>query len=80
MYIYIDSALLCSRVSAGLLLADRLLSAGCSVHLVEARGDPRRGSLEGRAYALGLGLRAQKAIRTRFEALELSLNESNCEF
>jgi len=50
--------------SPGLLLADRLLSAGCNVHLVEARQDPREGALEGRAYALGLGIRAQRAIRS----------------
>ena len=54
--------------SPGLLLADRLLSAGCNVHLVEARNDPRRGSLEGRAYALGLGIRAQRAIRSGIRA------------
>ena len=51
------------QTCAGLLLADRLLFAGCSVHLVESRADPRAGSLEGRAYALGLGIRAQRAIR-----------------
>ena len=52
------------QTCVGLLLADRLLSAGCSVHLVESRADPRAGSLEGRAYALGLGIRAQRAIRS----------------
>ena len=53
-----------AKFCVGLLLADRLLSAGCSVHLVESRADPRAGSLEGRAYALGLGIRAQRAIRS----------------
>ena len=50
---------------SGLLLAHRLLDAGGSVSLLEGRPDPRApGYLEGRAYALGLGLRGRTAIRT----------------
>jgi kynurenine 3-monooxygenase len=55
---------------AGLLLSHRLLDAGASVELLEGRPDPRTpGYLEGRAYALGLGLRGRTAIRTVDESL-----------
>ena len=55
---------------SGLLLAHRLLDAGGSVSLLEGRPDPRApGYLEGRAYALGLGLRGRTAIRTVDEDL-----------
>ena len=55
---------------SGLLLAHRLLDAGASVSLLEGRPDPRTpGYLEGRAYALGLGLRGRTAIRTVDESL-----------
>ena len=55
---------------SGLLLAHRLLDAGGSVSLLEGRPDPRTPDyLEGRAYALGLGLRGRTAIRTADEAL-----------
>lgn len=70
------SVLIVGAGPAGLLLADRLLSAGCNVHLVEARQDPRRGALEGRAYALGLGIRAQRAIRTLGDELWESIKPS----
>jgi kynurenine 3-monooxygenase len=50
---------------AGLLLAHRLLENGATVKVFEGREDPRiDGSPEGRAYALGLGLRGRTAIRT----------------
>ena len=55
---------------AGLLLAHRLLGSGASVRLFEARQDPRvDGVQEGRAYALGLGLRGRTAIRAVDETL-----------
>lgn len=50
---------------AGLLLAHRLLESGATVKLFEGREDPRTDAQpEGRAYALGLGLRGRTAIRT----------------
>ena len=51
---------------SGLLLAHRLLAAGASsVDIFEARNDPRSGgNLEGRAYALGVGIRGRTAIRS----------------
>ena len=56
--------------ASGLLLAHRLLDSGATVKLIEARQDPRLGlSLEGRAYALGLGLRGRSAIRQVDEKL-----------
>lgn len=56
---------------SGLLLAYRLLQAGAAVHVLEARSDPRgdAAALEGRAYALGLGIRGRTAIRTAGNAL-----------
>ena len=56
--------------ASGLLLAHRLLDAGCSVKIFEGRADPRSSdALEGRAYALGLGLRGRTAIRSCDEEL-----------
>jgi len=56
--------------ASGLLLAHRLLDAGCTVKIFEGRADPRGSdALEGRAYALGLGLRGRTAIRSCDEAL-----------
>merc|ERR1719238_883021 len=56
--------------ASGLLLAHRLLDSGATVKLIEARQDPRLGlGLEGRAYALGLGLRGRSAIRQVDEKL-----------
>lgn len=54
---------------SGLLVAHGLLQGGCdSVDLYEARKDPRAtlrsGDLEGRAYALGVGIRGRTAIRS----------------
>eukprot|EP00411_Alexandrium_monilatum_P019960 CAMPEP_0175229754 /NCGR_PEP_ID=MMETSP0093-20121207/24595_1 /TAXON_ID=311494 /ORGANISM="Alexandrium monilatum, Strain CCMP3105" /LENGTH=498 /DNA_ID=CAMNT_0016523567 /DNA_START=77 /DNA_END=1573 /DNA_ORIENTATION=- len=51
---------------SGLLLAHRLLAAGATVQLFEGRSDPRseQAALEGRAYALGLGMRGRTAIQT----------------
>ncbi|CAK0789462.1 unnamed protein product, partial [Prorocentrum cordatum] len=51
---------------SGLLLAHRLLAAGATVDVFEGRSDPRgsEAALEGRAYALGLGIRGRTAIRT----------------
>lgn len=51
---------------SGLLLAHRLLAAGAKVDVFEGRSDPRgsEAALEGRAYALGLGIRGRTAIRT----------------
>lgn len=50
---------------SGLLLAHKLLQKGAAVHVFEGRKDPRSlGDLEGRAYALGLGMRARSAIRS----------------
>lgn len=56
---------------SGLLLAHRLLNAGASVSLFEGRSDPRAAGaqLEGRAYALGLGVRGRTAIRTAGDEL-----------
>ena len=56
--------------ASGLLLAHRLLDAGCTVKIFEGRADPRGSdALEGRAYALGLGLRGRTAIRSCDEGL-----------
>jgi kynurenine 3-monooxygenase len=56
--------------ASGLLLAHRLLDEGATVSLFESRADPRHSnSLEGRAYALGLGLRGRTALRTVDERL-----------
>ena len=56
--------------ASGLLLAHRLLDAGCTVKIFEGRADPRGSdALEGRAYALGLGLRGRTAIRSCDEQL-----------
>ena len=56
--------------ASGLLLAHRLLDAGCTVKIFEGRADPRSSdALEGRAYALGLGLRGRTAIRSCDEEL-----------
>jgi kynurenine 3-monooxygenase len=50
---------------SGLLLAHNLLSRGAHVNIYEHRLDPRiSNDLEGRAYALGLGLRGRNAIRS----------------
>jgi len=51
---------------SGLLLAHRLVKARVSsVNLYETRNDPRSGqNLEGRAYALGIGIRGRTAIRS----------------
>ena len=55
---------------AGLLLAHRLLADGASATIFEGREDPRiDGAIEGRAYALGLGLRGRTAIRAADEEL-----------
>jgi hypothetical protein len=47
---------------SGLLLAHRLLESGGHVHILESRSDPRMGTPEGRAYALGLGMRGRFAV------------------
>jgi kynurenine 3-monooxygenase len=50
---------------SGLLVAHRLLAGGASVELYEARKDPRKSKdLEGRAYALGIGIRGRTAIQS----------------
>lgn len=56
---------------AGLLLAHRLLGDGATVDIFESRVDPRVDGAppEGRAYALGLGLRGRTAIRSVDEQL-----------
>eukprot|EP00439_Symbiodinium_sp_Y106_P073749 s239_g13.t5 len=70
----VGSGLGCRICPSGLLLAHRLLSAGASVRLVEGRRDPRTDkSLQGRAYALGLGIRGRTAIRTAGEELWSSI-------
>jgi kynurenine 3-monooxygenase len=55
----------------GLLLAHRLLTAGAKCTIYETREDPRKAGagVEGRAYALGLGIRGRTAIRTVDESL-----------
>ncbi|CAJ1381456.1 unnamed protein product [Effrenium voratum] len=64
------SVLIAGAGPSGLLLAHLLLAAGARVRLLEARQDPREpGSLEGRAYALGLGIRGRTAIRAAGEKL-----------
>jgi kynurenine 3-monooxygenase len=55
---------------SGLLVAHRLVESGATVEMYEGRKDPRlSGDLEGRAYALGIGLRGRSAIRTIDNAL-----------
>ena len=57
---------------SGLLLAHKLLASGATVRVYEGRTDPRSVSfadLEGRAYALGLGMRGRTAIRSVDHAL-----------
>ena len=56
---------------AGLLLAHRLLGDGAAVDVYEGRVDPRidGAPAEGRAYALGLGLRGRTAIQSVDERL-----------
>ena len=50
---------------SGLLLAHKLLASGASVNIYEGRTDSRSlTDLEGRAYALGLGMRGRTAIRS----------------
>ena len=53
---------------SGLLLAHRLIASGLpldQLDVFESRADPRSSSsLEGRAYALGLGIRGRTAIKT----------------
>jgi len=54
---------------SGLLLAHRLIASGLPLEqldVFESRADPRSSSssLEGRAYALGLGIRGRTAIKT----------------
>jgi kynurenine 3-monooxygenase len=51
---------------SGLLVAHRLVQAGVSsVEMFETRNDPRSSqNLEGRAYALGIGVRGRTAIRS----------------
>ena len=64
---------------SGLLL--RLLDAGGTVSLVEGRPDPRTEEYakEGRAYALGLGLRGRTAIRTVDEPLWAAVRDAGFE-
>jgi kynurenine 3-monooxygenase len=55
---------------SGLLLAHKLLASGATVNIFEGRTDPRSlTDLEGRAYALGLGMRGRTAIRSVDDAL-----------
>lgn len=50
---------------SGLLVAHALKQEGASVQLLESRSDPRQtDKASGRAYALGLGIRARTAIRS----------------
>ena len=54
---------------SGLLLAHKLLRAGATVTLYESRPRPSKTELEGRAYALGLGMRGRTAIKSVDEDL-----------
>lgn len=56
---------------SGLLLAHQLIQAGVdSINMYETRNDPRNAdNLEGRAYALGIGIRGRTAIRSVDDAL-----------
>lgn len=55
---------------SGLLLAHKLLASGATVNIYEGRTDPLSlTDLEGRAYALGLGMRGRTAIRSVDNAL-----------
>ena len=58
---------------SGLLLSHLLLNDGNKngnqITLFDGRSDPRTNQLEGRAYALGLGVRGRTSIRTVDEAL-----------
>lgn len=65
---------------SGLLLTHALLANGATVEVYEGRTDPRElNDLEGRAYALGLGMRGRTAIRAVDEKLWETVKERGFE-
>lgn len=68
---------------SGLLLAHRLISSSfpvSTIDIYESRSDPRKASnLDGRAYALGLGIRGRTAIKSVDEKLWQSVKSRGFE-
>jgi kynurenine 3-monooxygenase len=65
-YYLLDKVAIVGAGPSGLLLAHRLLHDHVAKHVTiyESRNDPRELDIEGRAYALGLGMRGRTALQS----------------